>query len=146
MNWRKEAENELKDYGRYHESLKHYSDMLKDIDNDITSIGAVKLDVAPNGGSSTHSREDWFINKLEKKNEIDTKITLVKKRMELIERALQTMSRDEKRILQLFFVERPKNYIDRLCDELGYEQSNLYYHKDIALRKFTLAIFGVIDT
>ncbi len=145
MKLKKEAENELRNYIKMENVIKHNTEMIYVIDQDMIALRSVKLDGSPvSGGTST--REDWLIDKISKKDKLELMINIAKKQLELIERGLLTLTEEEQKILRYFYVDRPKDYIDRLCDELGYEQSSLYYHKDIALRKYTLAVYGVIDT
>jgi len=145
MNWIKESESELRNFTKIQNDIKTLSDQITSIDYETTSIKCTNFDRERiNGGASR--REDWIIENIMKKNELELYYAIAKKHMDLVERGLGSVTKEERRILELFYIERPKNYIDILCDELGYEQSNLYYHKDIALRKFTLAVFGVIST
>lgn len=145
MNWIKESESELRNYRKMRDAIKYMSEQIKNIDCEITAIKSAKIDEDRVSGG-TNTREDWIVDSIMKKSELELQTVIAQKNLKLVESGLCSVTNEERRILELFFVDRPKNYIDILCDELGYEQSNLYYHKDIALRKFTLAVFGVVST
>jgi hypothetical protein len=145
MNWIKEAEKELQNYKNTKTQIRSIPELIRNVDIEIASIKSTRVDSIPVSGG-TNAREDWLIDKLMRKEELEMKKKIAEKHMDLVERGLNALDASERRVLELFYIDRPKDYIDRLCDELGYEQSNLYYHKNIALRKFTLAIYGVVDT
>ena len=70
---------------------------------------------------------------------------IVKREVKIIENGLAILSGEERRILELFYIQRPTDYVIRLCDELAIEKSELYRRKDKALEKFTRACFGVVS-
>ncbi len=145
MNWKKEAEYELRNYSKMKDMVISNEDKIEQIDYEITTLRGVRADGNPVSGG-TNAREDWLVENLSKKNELEMMIVIAKKHVDMVECGLSALLDEERKILSLFYIERPKDYIDRLCCDLGYEQSSLYYHKDIALRKFTLALYGVIET
>ena len=138
MNWKKEAEYELRNYTKMKEIVIRNTELIEQIEYEIITLRGARIDGTPVSGG-TNEREDWLVDNISKKNELEIMIVIAKKHIDMVECGLLAVTEEERRILRLFFVDRPKDYIDRLCCELGYEQSSLYYHKDIALRKFTLA-------
>ena len=56
-----------------------------------------------------------------------------------------TLTEDERVVLDKFYINRPTRHIDRLCDELHCEKSTVYRLKDSGLKKFTIAMYGILD-
>ena len=56
------------------------------------------------------------------------------------------LNEDERLILQRLYLYPQKGAIDRLCNELGLEQSSVYRKRDQALSRFTVAIYGFSET
>lgn len=62
---------------------------------------------------------------------------------EQVDRALQVLSPEEKLILSRLYMYPRRRNIDRLCTELGCEQSSVYRRRDKALGKFCMALRGI---
>lgn len=62
-----------------------------------------------------------------------------------IEQALHALDPQQRLILDRFYIHRSAYHIERLSEELGYERRAIYYHHDEALRKFALALYGLVD-
>ena len=80
-----------------------------------------------------------------KREALKNDLEIAKREIEITKKALGVLSADERRILELFYINRQSGYIDRLCDELCVERSRVYTMKDEALRKFCLAVCGTVD-
>lgn len=69
----------------------------------------------------------------------------VEKTLGIIKRGLAALTPEERLILSRFYIYREKGNPQRLCEALGVEQSSVYRRKDKALKKFTEAVFGLIE-
>ena len=58
------------------------------------------------------------------------------------DRGLAALLPDEKLVLQRLYLHPEKDALQRLCDELGVEQSTVYRKRDQALQRFTTALYG----
>ena len=59
-----------------------------------------------------------------------------------VEKALQALTPEEDLVLSRLYIYPRRGNIDRLCQELGVEQSSVYRRRDKALGKFCVAIYG----
>ena len=59
-----------------------------------------------------------------------------------VEKALQALTPEENLVLSRLYIYPRRGNIDRLCQELGVEQSSVYRRRDKALGKFCVAIYG----
>jgi hypothetical protein len=142
MNWKKESENELRDYGQKQNALSNIPQLLDQIEYELSILNARKTRTESIGGR-TYKLDDLLIENIIKKHELERNLLLTKQRVELIEHGLLSIPEDERRILELFYIDRPYDYIQILGEEFGYEKSSLYNKKDRALRRFTLAMYGI---
>ena len=136
MNWKKETENELRDYGKKKEALINIPERLACIEHELSTLR--KMD---NPGEK--DKEDKYLDNLIKKSELENNLMLIKRRISLVETGLDSMTDENRRLLDYFYMDRPDDYITRLCSELGYEKSSVYTRKDNALRLFALAMYRV---
>jgi len=141
MNWKKESENELRDYGNKQVALINIPEYINQIEYELSLIKKCKTDCI----SSKNKWDDFLIDNLVRKNELERNLMLAKTRVELIERGLFSITNDERKLLEYFYIERPYDHVQKLCEEFDYEKSSIYNRKDIALRKFTMAMYGVND-
>ncbi|MBQ9534329.1 MAG: hypothetical protein IJU78_00585 [Clostridia bacterium] len=61
---------------------------------------------------------------------------------ELTRIALESLPAREQQVLDRFYINRESGHVDRLCEELGYETSNVYRMKNRALGHFAEVLFG----
>jgi len=52
------------------------------------------------------------------------------------------LTREDQAILYSMYVQPQKGAVNKLCEQLGVEQSSVYRKRDGALYRFTLALYG----
>lgn len=144
MNWSGIAIQRLKEYEVRQKALDNIPEQIATLEAKFTSIRAATTDGRPTGDNSNH-REDALIYNIAAREELKNNLAIVKREIEITDRGLNALTKEEHRILSLFYVNRPRDYIARLCDELFIGQSELYRRKDDALRKFTRACYGIVE-
>jgi hypothetical protein len=144
VDWKNNAITDLKDYPYLANSLAALPGEIKTLsllEEGLRGADAEKLRVQ--GGGKT--REDAVVGCIDKKERLKINYLVTRAKVKRIRLGLEALSEQERLVLQNFYITRPGGHIDRLCEELGYEERNIYNIKDAALRKFTLAMFGVTD-
>ena len=144
MNWQKESIQRLRDYEARKQALANIEEDRKACELRVYSIRAARTDGEPvkEGGNK---REDALINNIVKRDELALNLEIAEREVSVTESALRTLTEEEHRILYLFYINRPRGHVELLSDELCVERSRVYELKDNALRKFTLACYGVVD-
>ena len=69
----------------------------------------------------------------------------MEREIELTEKGLQALTEREKTILTEFYIKNSKGYVEKLCDDLYVSKTELYRQKDTALKKFTMAMYGIVE-
>ncbi len=64
----------------------------------------------------------------------------------MVEGGLSILEDEERLVLELLFIRKPKGAIDLLCDLLGTSKSVVYTRRDKALRHFTMALYGAVES
>lgn len=145
MNCRREAIEKLKDYTAKRNSIQSSIEEIKRLDAEIAHIRSAISDTTPVSRGDS-AREDMLINSIAKKDELKLALSMAKWWVKKVDRGLMVLDEQERRILDLFFIHRAKGNVGILCEELGIEQSSIYRRRDSALRRFTLALYGVVET
>ncbi len=60
-----------------------------------------------------------------------------------VERGLAALSDQQRRILEVFYIDRCSDHVWVLCDELFVESAEVYRRKERALRDYIFAVYGV---
>ena len=145
MDWKTEAIDKLKQYEARRESLEIIPKQIADIDATMTSIRSAQIDSTPVRGGG-NGREDMMLNCIAQKDELRRCLERAGMWVELVEQGLAVLSREERLVLDRFYINPAKGNVDRLCGELNVEKSQVYARKDAALRKFTIALYGFMES
>ena len=144
MKWKNEAMEKLRRYHDMRQAVKNIPEEIDRLKAEACSIRAVTTDtVSVKGGGNR--REEALINNLVEQQELEGTLQQVKRWLTTADRGLAALSPDERLILQRLYLLPEKGAIERLCGELGVEQSSIYRKRDQALHRFTVALYGFLD-
>ena len=145
MDWKSVAMEKLRDHEAKRRALESIPLELAQAESSMTSIRSSRADGTPvKGGGSGY--EDRMLSLIVKKQELEDNLDRAQLCVDMVTGALQTLNQEERLILDRFYINAAKGNLDRLCDELCLEQSAVYRRKDAALRKFTIALYGVTES
>lgn len=145
MNWKYEAVDKLKGYEAKRTSMERAREEMRRLEDDMTRIRSATTDGTPvSGGTST--REDAMVNNITRREELKVAMREAAAWVKIVDGGLAVLDEEERHILDRFYIHRAKGNVERLCDELHLEKTRVYELKDKALRHFTLALYGVVET
>ena len=140
MNWKTEAMEKLKRYDAMRKSVEIIPEELRRLELAATGIrSAVAGEMPVRGGAR---QEDTLLSIMMQKQELQWALEQAQLWIRTTNRALGTLSSEEKLILHRLYMYPEKGSVERLCNDLGVEQSSIYRKRDRALQKFTLAFYG----
>ena len=143
-DWEKHSIEDLREYGALKESLGTLPEEIRALEEDMQLVKGTRYDKTPvEGGASGY--EERLINYIDRKGRLEQNLDLAQAKVERIERGLSVLTENERLVLTRFYIHREPRYLDRLCGELGYEKTAVYGLKNRALKRFTLAMYGVVD-
>lgn len=145
VNWEKVAIDDLRKYEKMRHSLVSIREKQAALDLQSGVIRSSFRDSEPVSGSGSSGAEDRLISNIVERERLDGNYQAVEKLVAQIDAALAMLDDQERLVLERFYINRCPGYIDRLCQELGYEQRQVYRKKDVALHHFTVAMYGLID-
>lgn len=144
MNWKAEAMEKLHRYDAMRQAVKNISEELSRLETDATRIRSARTDSTPVKGGG-NKREDMLLDNFVHRQELQWLLQQAKNWVNMTERALSTLTPEEKLILHRMYILPERGCLDRLCMELGVEQSSIYRRRDKALHRFTLALYGAVE-
>ena len=145
MNWREEAKEKLRKYGAMRLAVVNIPIEIKRLEVDAKSIRSAKMDATPSKGGG-NKREEALLNNIVKRQELRDALEHTRKWLSCTDRALRGLTKEERQILQRMFIYPEAGNIQRLCQELGVEQSSVYRKRDKALERFTRALYGATES
>lgn len=81
-----------------------------------------------------------------KREELGRSLEQTKKWVELVELGLSVLNDEERLILDGFYIRSEKGAADRLAGDLALDVKTVYRRKDAALRRFTIALYGCLES
>lgn len=142
MNWKEEAVEKLRNYGAMRASVENLPLELKQLElaaKRIAGSDPGKLRV----GGSVRGGEDALLSNLVHRQELELALQQARCWVDGVDRALSALDGQEITVLRRLYLQPERNGVDKLCEELAAERSTVYRRRDAALRKFTMAMYGV---
>lgn len=144
MNWEIVAKERLKEYKGRLTALDCIAEQIETLESAYTSIRSATTDgVAVS--DNTNRRENMLVSNIVKREELKTNLAITQSEVSITEKGLDCLTAEERKILTLFYIERRRDYIEKLCEDLYISKSELYRRKDEALKKFTQACYGIVE-
>ena len=141
MNWKFEAIEKLKQYEAKKQSLTSIPWEIKRLESAMQSIRSATADGTPAKGSGS-GRGDMMLSSIVHREELERSLEQAKKWGARVDAGMEILSAEERLILDRFYIHPARGNVDRLCAELGVEQSSVYRRRDKALHHFTLCLYG----
>lgn len=145
MNWKSEAIDRLHRYESMKAAVQTIPDEICRLEMEAVSIKAVRTDKLP-VKSGAADRNDALLNNMVRREELDWTLKQAKLWVKTTERGLGELTPEDKLVLHRLFISNERGNIERLCMELGCEQSTVYRKRDQALQRFTIALYGFTET
>lgn len=145
MNWKCEAIEKLKEYTVRANSVDSIPREIARLEESIVRIRSALSDATPVAGGGS-GREDMLLSNIVHREELKIRLTDAKRWLAMMDRAFAMLTEEDKLILDRFYIRPLKGNVDRLCEELSVEKAAVYKRKDKALRRFTLALYGITES
>lgn len=145
VKWCEFSIERLRDYNNKRKAVESITAQIKLLEEKFTSIRSATTDSTPVQGGNSNRREEMIIHNISTREELKTNLKIIKHEIAITEKGLSVLDETEVLILTRFYIDRPKKYVDRLCDELFISKTELYRQKDEALKKFTTACYGIVE-
>ncbi len=147
MDWKTEAIEKLKQYEEKRQSLELIPVQIAEIESAMTSIRSAGAISVPVMNSKGNSREDMYINNIDRRDELKRQLEQNKLWIKIVDRGLSILNREERLVLERLYIKREKYAAEQLCDDLGLMDSRtVYKRRDFALRIFTIALYGRVES
>ena len=145
MNWREEAKEKLRKYSAMRLGVVNIPVEIKRLEVDAKSIRSAKIDATPMPGGGNR-REEALLNNIAHRQELTWTLEQAKLWLRITDRALTTLSSEDKQILHMLYIYPQKGNLEQLCTKLNIEKSSTYRRRDKALERFALSLYGTTES
>lgn len=145
MDWKSEAKGKLLEYETRRCALESIPAELRRLELEACSIRSAAGDSTPVQGGGSR-REDAMLTNIVRRGELERQLENARGWVALVDAGLAGMDEEERLILERLYIHRQRGAITRLMDELGWEKSTVYRKRDSALRRFTMALYGGMES
>ena len=142
MNWKAEAKEKLRRYDAMRLATINIPEEIERLEIDAQSIRSARMDGTPVTGGGNR-REEALLNNIVHRQELAWTLQQAQMWLKTTDRALSVLPNDDKLILHRLYIYPQQGALEKLCKELGIESSSIYRRRDRALRRFTLAFYGI---
>lgn len=145
MKWKNEAMEKLRRYDTMVSARENIARELQRLKEEATSMRRADPSVTPVRGSGGR-HDEQLMNNIVTRQELSWTLKQVKQWLANTERGLQALPEEDLLVLQRLYLYPRPDSMERLCGELGVEQSTVYRKRDQALERFTIAMYGFPET
>ena len=143
MDWKREAKTELRDLPVMREAVANIPERIKMIEAKKTSLQAASDSTPVQGGGNRN--EDRLLDLIVEGERLKYSLQAHQIRLGLIERGLEALNEQEQLVVKTFAEHRSGEAVDILTATLYVERSRVYQLWDAALRRYTIAEYGLTD-
>lgn len=136
LTYKSILENDLMKLNRWKFAILQIQSELETLDAEYASIKATDYDKMP-GGSGDNIQEEKLITAIARKDQKEAELKLNKMRVADMERLLEKLTDEERRVLDRLVINQEKYAVANLSEELGYESAQIYRIKNRALMHMT---------
>ena len=140
--WKREAQDRLRAHTLYAAAIANADELIAAEREKMTAIKAASVDGASVKGSGISERENMLLNAICAIDKAKARKKEAQHRVNAVNRALGTLNDEERRILHVLYISGQSGGVERLCEELCVEKSQVYKKRDSALARFQQAMHG----
>lgn len=124
--------------------IEHTDEEIANIHDDMTSIGSPAFSDMPSGSFNPQSSEIRLTAAIDEIDVLRERYRQAKEYMEWFQPAWDTLSEDERYVLEQFYWEDDERFdaLSEICDKYSIERTSAYKKKNRAVAKLALLLFG----
>ena len=133
----------LRDYNSMQFIIENTNDEIKGIQENMVGCGGPSLSGMPKA-HNPQAGEEKIIKALDAIDVLKERYRQAKEYMEWFEPAWDSLTEEERYVLETFYTDEVKGSIHDICSHYSIERSSAYNKKNRALDKLTLQLYGCV--
>lgn len=141
MNWKREVIDKLTGYEAHRNALASIPSEISLLESAFQGLKAQAPDTATIHANGA-SHEDLMLSNVVKREELNRQLKQAKLWVKIVDNGLKVLTAEQRKILTVMYIDRRKNGVEWLCQDLFCEKSTLYRKRDEALAQLVRALYG----
>ena len=133
----------LRDLENERAALQNIPERIRTLELAFAGLRAANTDGDVVSGGENH-REDLLLANIAERDELKKNLEITRREVEQVDGALAKLSQEERLVLERFYIHREPGHVERLCEELIMEKSQVYNIKNRALVKLARMLHGQV--
>lgn len=127
-------------------ALRSIEEQICFLEDELTACRTTSYDSIRSGNRGTNAEEDRRLAILSRLDDLRSRYRAFHEQMEQIERGYSILTPYQRDLLDTFFVSGEKYCAEKLCERHFKERSQIYRDRKKAIKRFSLAVFGNMET
>ena len=144
MNYKQYIIPDLQSLNAWRAALTTIPERIRALERAYGAIRSAMTDATPVAGGTT-VRDEMLVSNIAERDKLKSNLEITRHNVKRLESALELLPRDERIILERFYVNREKNHVERLMEELHYEKTQIYQLKERGLIDLARILLGVVE-
>lgn len=125
------------------QALINIPDQIRELEEKMSSIRSQAADsISVKGGGG--GKDEAYLNNIVARDCLKENLEEARRSVSRVSGALSILNEEEKELLERFYMTPEKGVSFNMADELNVDRKTVYYRKDAALKKFTIAMYNGI--
>lgn len=146
MNWRREAIDKLRNYEAHKLALESLPKEIRRLESSFAGIRSATTDGTPVSGGGGSTREDVMLSNIVHRDELKRRLKEVRLWVSMVDKALDVLDDEERQVIERLFIHPMKGAMALLSEQLDIDKTTVYRRRDNALRRFTIALYGAVES
>ena len=144
MDMRKVVEDRLYNLAKDEASLTRMREEIKSLEYERGAIRAARTDGDPVSGGG-NGRSEWLDNNIQQRTYLEARIEAVQQRVDSTRTALQMLTAEQQRVLDVFFIHKISKPEMHLAAVLNYDERTVWRIRNRAIRDLARAMYGGME-
>lgn len=146
IDWKYAAREKLRDYEALLNAIESIPQEIEVLRLQAESIKSTDLEKDRVQGGDA-GREDQLLSNIQKRGELERMLIQARARAALVVTALEALSEDDRRLLEIMYVHQERGKVTRAMLEFNLQDSRSVYKRlDKAMARFTVAYYGCTES
>lgn len=144
MNYKQAALEDLRNHEKRKDALLNIKDRISALQAQYEASKTTTFGSEPVSGGASQTEDRW-INNIMERERLKVAYGATKRLVDIVERGLANLTTEQQAILMALATSPRKYDAEKIFASLNISERTFYREKDIALRNFTLSMYGVLE-
>ena len=143
MNWTENAKSDLMDYAVKKAGRDNLIQRIAELTDQMDNLKS--QDLTKDRVQGGEQGNDTLLGIIDEKIRLERNLKIVCEFLDGIDRGMKSLTENEQIVIQAAYICRPERYIEKVAAQINYSENTIPDIRRRALRKFTMARYGIVS-